>query len=653
MAAPKTCRSETSLGPFCFRGTAPPPTCAPDFASAAAARAESRSDPSACGTAAFFSRLAVLGGGCGLNVWGVGFSAIALLLKLPAVPNCPAIFWPTASASMRLYCAQVAANKQTAADLLEAIALVEALPKDHPLRPEIERNIEQWSLDILTIGEEKFQAGQLDEAIAIAKRIPTRVAAYKLVEERVAGWQSVWSKAEGLYKKAEEALKQSNWNLAFREAIRLTGVDNKFWATTKYEQLVQQIQIAKAASEQLDKAHQLSRTGRVKDLLEAIKQAEKIPANSYAYKEAQDLIAASGEKLLAIAQNRLKERNWEGVLEITDNLPASVKSPELKSDLSELARALSLAATGAVTDLEEAIAVAQKLGPARPLYAQGQQLATRWQREIQDVTQLERARTFAGSGLVSDLRLAIAEAQQVPQGNPRYQEARDAISRWVRQVETIEDRPYIDRATQVASFGSVSALQEAVQEASRVAQGRALYSEAQGKIGEWTRSIQRQQDQPYLNQARALARAGNLPAAIAAAQQIKSGRVLAGEAQRDIQNWQAELQGRQRLQEAYQAANGGTPQALLTAIRLAGQVPDAATGRGEATVAANRWGYQLLSLAQDRARLSLTDAIAIARLVPTNLEAYATAQQQIQTWQASLQPPTSPQVGTDAPFPLP
>ncbi|NJO51532.1 MAG: hypothetical protein HC840_21225 [Leptolyngbyaceae cyanobacterium RM2_2_4] len=74
-----------------------------------------------------------------LTLTGVSVISVALLLKLPAVPNCPSIFWPTASASLRLYCAQLAANKQTASDLLEAIELVNSLPADHPLRPEINR----------------------------------------------------------------------------------------------------------------------------------------------------------------------------------------------------------------------------------------------------------------------------------------------------------------------------------------------------------------------------------------------------------------------------------------------------------------------------------------------------------------------------------
>lgn len=541
---------------------------------------------------------------------------------------------------MRLYCAQVAANKQTAENLLEAIALVDSLPKDHPLRPEIDRNIEEWSLDILKIGDEKFQAGQLSEAIAIARRIPASVSAYKLVEQHIEGWQTIWSKAEALYEKAEQELRQSNWNQAFREAVQLTYVDNKYWATTKYDQLVNEIQLGREASAKLDKAYQLSKSGTVADILAAIKQAEQISPSSYAYKEAQDLIAECGNKLLKLAQNRLERRNWKGVLEIANNLPASVKLPEVKSDLIDLGNAMSRAQSGTIPDLEDAIATAQKLGAERPLYDQGQQLINRWQREIEDVGRLERAQTFANSGLTDDLKTAIAEAQQIPSGNPRYQEARSQVGRWTRQVETIEDQPYLDRATQIASFGGVASLQEAIQEASRIAPGRILYRQAQNKIGEWTSSIQRIQDQPYLDQARNFANAGNLSAAITAAQQIQSGRALYRDAQSDIRSWQTEVQGQQRLQEAYQTATPGTPDAIATAIRVARQVPTASKVRGDARVAVNRWSNQLLAMANDRSSYNITEALAIAKLIPSGTEAYEAAQQQIQAWQKSLEPPT-------------
>lgn len=586
---------------------------------------------------------------------GVGFLAISLLLKLPTVPNCPATFWPTASASMRLYCAQVAANKQTAQNLLEAIALVQALPADHPLRPEINRHIEEWSLDLLKIGEQKFQEGQLTEAIKLAKRIPTESAANKKVEQHIARWQKIWSQAEGIVQKVEQELRKLQWTQAFRVASQLSYVENKYWATTKYDQLSKKIQLAREASAQLDKARELSKSDSVDSILEAIKQAEKISRDSYAYQEAQNLIADCGKRLLKLAEARLAQLNWKGVLEIANKLPASVKLGEQKADLIDLADALSKAESGTSSDLEGAIAIAQRLGADRPLYAQAQQLINRWQLETEDVARLERARTFANSGLVDDLKAAIAEAQQIPNGNPRYQEARREIKGWTRQVETIEDQPYIDRANQIANLGGIASLQEAVKEASRITPGRALYKQAQGKIGEWTNTIERQQDQPYLDQARALANGGNLAGAIAAAQQIKPRRALYKEAQGEIRDWEAQIRGQQLLRQAYQVANSGTAPALSEAIRVAREVPRSSTAKDEARSMVNRWSYQLLSMAQDRSPYNLTEAIAIARMIPSGTDAYEEAQRQIQSWQKMLEPapvpaPVEEQTGTDSQY---
>ena len=64
---------------------------------------------------------------------GIGFTATTMLFKLPKSPQCSRIFWPIASASMRLYCAQLSADERTVDGLLKAIELVASLPKDHPL----------------------------------------------------------------------------------------------------------------------------------------------------------------------------------------------------------------------------------------------------------------------------------------------------------------------------------------------------------------------------------------------------------------------------------------------------------------------------------------------------------------------------------------
>ncbi|NES87632.1 MAG: LMBR1 domain-containing protein, partial [Moorea sp. SIO2B7] len=229
---------------------------------------------------------------------GVGFTATSLLLKLPKTPNCSKVYWPLASASMRLYCAQLEAEQKTVPSLLKAIDLVEELPQEHPLRPEINRNVEEWASDILKLGEQHFQAGKLEDAIAIAKKIPVKSQAYSLVEAKIKTWRSIWSKADEIYKDADKQLRQFKWQEAFRAAVRLTYVSNQYWATTKYEEVINKIQVAREESRKLDAAYVAFRRGGMDNLFKAIEKASEIKEESYAYKEAQDLIDDAKNKLL-------------------------------------------------------------------------------------------------------------------------------------------------------------------------------------------------------------------------------------------------------------------------------------------------------------------------------------------------------------------
>lgn len=568
---------------------------------------------------------------------GIGLFSVALLLRLPALPNCPKIFWPTASASLRMYCAEVAANKQTVDNLLEAIALVNDLPPDHPLRPEIDRLIEQWSQEVLDLGEEAFQAGKLSEAIAIALRVPTNTPAYGLVEEQIDSWQSIWAEAEKIYQDAEAELRKQNWRQAFANAVRLLTVKNTYWETTKYQELNNKISTARQDSNKLTKAQSQARKGGVTNLLAAIKLAEEIGPNSYVYEEAQKAIADFGRKMIDLAQATLDRRNAQEALSIVRKIPASAKLQAEIRDFTTLAQAQEKAWGGTVADLQEAIGRAQELDSNRPLYGKARQLISRWQLEIEDVTHLEMARQLAQPGTVGDLTAAIAEAELIPRSNPRWDEAQREIDRWTRQVETSEDRPYLDRANQIAAAGDVASLQMAINEASQITEGRALYSEARGKIREWSRIIQSTQDQPYLDRARELANLGDLPSAIASAQQIGSGRALYEEAQTEIRRWRRQVQSQENMQLAYRLAASGTPDALAEAIRVADQVADSSSLRAEANNVINSWSQQLLGIAQNQAQYDPSGAIAIAERIPTRTEAYAEAQLQIQAWRESLE----------------
>jgi hypothetical protein len=624
-----------------------------------------------------------------------GFMATASLLKSSTIPNCPKIFLPTASASMRLYCAQTAAQKGTKEDLLEAIALVEALPIDHPLRSQINAAVEEWSQELIRLADDTFQQGDIKGAIATLQEIPRKSPAYRLVEERIARWNGIWSEAEELAEEVEGHLRQSEWNLAFRTAVKLTQVDNEYWASTRFDQLAETIRFAREESRQLDSAYAALSQGGVDNLLEVVKIAKKIPSDSYVYKQAQDLIKEAGNELIAIAQQHLDNNNWSGVLAVTRRIPPSLNLYSQVQSMETLARAGTNAKIGTIPSLETAILEAQSIEPNTPLYNKTQALITRWQLEIEDVARLNQARRYAQRGGITNLSMAISQAKLIPANNPRSQEAQREISQWQSKIQVLQDRPILDRAIQLASYGTVAALQEGIEEASQIKPNRTLSDEAQEKIQQWQRQIQikqdqpildradqlanlntpnalrsaiseasqirnnralsdqaqqkirtwqreleTQEDQPTLNEASIRANRGDLQGAVAIARQVNPGRALYEQAQERIQIWERQIQAEENFRQASQIAQSQDPAALARAIQLARQVPDNTDLSSESRRAANRWSSQLLSIAESQANINLSEAIRIAKLIPKNTTAYNNAQIRIQTWERLLNPPS-------------
>lgn len=533
-------------------------------------------------------------------------------------------------------------------DLLEAIALVDSLPENHEMREEANRLIELWSTDVLDLTEAAFNQGKLKEAIESARRIPAKTAASKVVEERIRRWESIWAKAEELYRKAEEELRKLDWRGAFNYAVRLLDVENTYWQTTKYEDLRKRIETAREDGNKLFKAERLAKEGGLDNLLEAIKLAETIDAKSYIYQAAQKAILKFGRQMLDLAQEALDRKELSLALRVLERVPEKGKLKEEAKDLTVLANAQSHAWQNTVNGLEEAITEAQRIDSKRPLYRQAQKLISRWQLEIEAVAQLEKARGLSQGGTIADLTAAIAQAGQVDASNPRFDEAERDIQTWTSQIQTQQDRPILDQAEQIAMRGDTNALQAAINQASQIGRGRSLHREAQNRIADWSAQMQRIQDQPILNRARDFAAVGNLPAAIETASQIRPGG-LYDEAQSEIAGWRKQVQAEtdrvnaaRYLQEAQQLANTGSVEALVAAIERADQVAASTNLRSTADGLIDQWSWQLFEYAQQLASSDLQKAIAIAQRIPSGTEAYTQAQQQIQIWKQPAPPAPAP-----------
>lgn len=568
----------------------------------------------------------------------LGFIATASLLKLPSSSSCPEMYLPWASVSLRLYCAQVKAENSTTENLVAAIKQMKTLPPDHPMRSEVDRNIKAWVAQILYIAETEFQAGKLPEAIAIADKIPPDEQYQSLIDEKKANWQKIWSKAEQTYQNVEDKLTTKNWNRAFREAVALTSIENEYWATTKYEETINRIQIAKEEGSKLENAYAFLEKGSINDLLSAVEEVKTIAPESYAYKEAQDIIAQARNQVVVQVDQLIEKQDWSGVSQKLTEIPPQLQLQEEIQDWGALARAGSKSKSGKKEDIEAAISDAENIDPQRPLYFKAQELISLWRLEIEDVANLQKARDLAKPGQIADLNAAIAQAQLISIFNPRHDEAEAQIKKWTAQIETIEDSPTLNKAKNLASVGTPNACNEAITQASLIAPGRALYQQAQQIVDQCQYGIQIQQDQPFLDQAVTLGKAGDWPGAINSAQQIGQGRALYAKAQGKIAVWQNELQGADFLEQAYQASSAKTPDALTQGIYLAQKIPNSTQAKKEGIKAINSWSEELLTIADQVSQSSLEQAISIAKKIPPGSSAFYSARAKIDIWQRRLTP---------------
>lgn len=574
-----------------------------------------------------------------LTPGGVGFLASSMLLRSPSLPNCPKIFWPIASASLRLYCAETAAKKQTVSDLLVAIELVDGLSKTHPLRPEINRNIERWSLDILQLSEGLFQAGELRKAIENARKVPEDTPALARVEERIKEWNSLWKNAEEIYRKAEDHLRQEETNLAFREATRLLNIGNQYWETTKYQELTDFVQIVREESKKLVEARGIAEQGGFDNLIKALEKVTTIGSESYLYDRATKDITEYSKTALNLAEDNLKSGDWQRSISMAQQIPKRANLDKEVEDFIVLARAHIPASLDTVDGLKDAIAQAQKINLGRPYHSKAQQYIRNWQQAIADVATLEKARKLARSGAVQDLKAAVAELGTIPTSNPRGEDAQVQMVRWNQKIEEIEDRPLLETADQLASFGDVKSLKEAISQAQKVTQGRALHSEAQERISEWTDRSQRLEYQPILDRAVQIAADGDLAQAISVAEQIKPGIVIYPEAKMKLDEWKAELQDTKNVQDAENIAASQTVDSYVKAIQLASKVSPSSSWRGRADRLIGEWSQKMLDIGLDQSVYDLTTAIATLKKIPYGTNAYTAAQPQIQTWEQWLNPP--------------
>jgi hypothetical protein len=311
------------------------------------------------------------------------------LLWLPDLPNCWVISWSDASSSTRLYCARELGNRQTPEDLRQGIRLVNGIDMDDPLRKEGDRLIDQLSETTLRLAEAAYQDGDLNSAIDIAKKIPRGIWTYRLAHRNIRHWQTTWVKAESLYEKAENLIDKRQWYVAMTLGRELLRLNNRYWAETKYPELMRSLQYAKESTE-----WQVSTT--------------------------------DVQKLKSGATNNLLNQHQQK------------QNTEAKTHLQ---KAQSLAQSRDPEALRNGIAEAQSVLYGTPHYEAAQALAHQLQQQVETLEnqpRLDRAAALASKGDPASLQAAIDEANRITWGSPLYEQARERIDQWRTQITQTE-----------------------------------------------------------------------------------------------------------------------------------------------------------------------------------------------------------------------
>ncbi|GAA6623039.1 protein kinase domain-containing protein [Scytonema sp. NUACC26] len=170
----------------------------------------------------------------------------------------------------------------------------------------------------------QFQSGDLQEAIALAKSIPSNSNVYPEAQTSIDEWEKQWKTADEQYKIAEKAFQEGRWAEVLRAASKMP--DNLYWQS-KTDTLVEQSQarIEEQTKDLLSKAYEKA---TLKDFSTALNYLRQIPQETSAGELVQQKLAEYNRKkevrasyLLQKAYNKASDRDFVGAVQFLQQVP--------------------------------------------------------------------------------------------------------------------------------------------------------------------------------------------------------------------------------------------------------------------------------------------------------------------------------------------
>ncbi|MGD2180970.1 protein kinase domain-containing protein [Lusitaniella coriacea] len=169
----------------------------------------------------------------------------------------------------------------------------------------------------LSEAAQAYQKGNLEDAIALAKTVPSDSFAYQESQSTIQQWKTDWERAEEKAAQIEQAFEQGEWNLVLSEAQTLPDID--FWQEKLSSAIARSQQEADTEAQRLlDKAFAQARNREFTRAIANLQQisphtalGEKIQPKLTEYRHKQQVRAKA---LLQQAYNLAAQRDFLGAI---------------------------------------------------------------------------------------------------------------------------------------------------------------------------------------------------------------------------------------------------------------------------------------------------------------------------------------------------
>ncbi|MBE9012354.1 hypothetical protein IQ250_19330 [Pseudanabaenaceae cyanobacterium LEGE 13415] len=543
-----------------------------------------------------------------LGIFGAtGAIAFWWLSKVPPAVDCRTVTAQSIE-SEQLSCAQQAAQTGSADQIISSINLVKDWTTDHPLYGQSRSLLQDWSNALLILARERVTQRDIKGAVSLANQIPKSSPVYKDAQAAIDRWQAEYRRGEAIYVKIIDALKKQQWDRASEQMAQLALVEDPGWQA-RLGEVREQSNNERKAWKLLTDARNFAKANPPTQLGEAIAITDPIDRRTFVWTlQANREVTRWRNTIFQLAIAQYDQQNIVAAGSLLNSLPESVQLTSANQDLVRLVRAREIETANEynspglerIAPLMMATHLVKQIDPQSPFASRAKTLIPRLEQKTQDLMQLNVASTIANLQQIPMLEYAIAQAAAVSPKRPGRLHAQTLLAQWRKELQSMQDRPLLTRAQQVARSGKIGNLRSAVAMASLVRPRRSLRIEAQTNIADWTNQIEIIEDRPIITNARTIAQAGQLGRAIDVASTIRPGRALYNEAQGLIGEWVYQIQLAEDRSVLNQAASLAGQGYLSRAIDVASGIAPGRPLYGEARGAIAQWAAERAEIWRQR-----------------------------------------------------